>query len=165
MHTVIKFDRKAWLKLCIHMNAELRKNEKNNFGKDFFKLINNVRKHRDIKLVTTEERRSYLKVIPENLLALEMKKTQIFMNKPVYIGLLMLEISKIVMYEFWYDYVKPKNGEKAKICYMDIDSFMVYIKTKNIYGYIAKDVETRFDTSVYELDRLLFKEKIRKKLV
>ena len=101
----------------------------------------------------------------ENLLALEMKKTQIFMNKPVYIGLLMLEISKIVMHEFWYDYVKPKNGEKAKLCYMDIDSFMVYIKTKNIYGYIAKDVETRFDTSVYELDRLLFKEKIRKKWV
>ena len=61
-----------------------------------------------------------------------MKKTQILMNKPVYVGLSMLELSKIVMYEFWYDYVKPKYGENAKLCFMDTKSFIVHIKTEDI---------------------------------
>ena len=77
------------------------------------------------------------------------------MNKPVYLGLSILVLSKILMYEFWYEYVKPKYGEKAKLCYMDIDSFIVYIKTDDIYKDIAEDVETRFDTSNYALDRPL----------
>ena len=68
------------------------------------------------------------------------------MNKSVYLGLSILELSKILMYEFWYDYVKPKYGEKAKLCYMDTDSFIVYIKTDDIYKDIAEDVETRLDT-------------------
>ena len=63
------------------------------------------------------------------------------------------------MYEFWYDYVKSKCGKKVKLCYMDTDSFIVYIKTNDIYKDIAADVETRFDTSNYELDRLLPKGK------
>ena len=67
------------------------------------------------------------------LLATEMEKTQILMNKPVYLGLSMLELSKILMYEFWYDYLKPKCGEKTKLCYMDRDSFIVYIKTDDIF--------------------------------
>ena len=62
-----------------------------------------------------------------------MEKTQILMNKPVYLGLSMLELSKILMYEFWYDYLKPKCGEKTKLCYMDRDSFIVYIKTDDIF--------------------------------
>ena len=66
------------------------------------------------------------------------------------------------MYEFWYDYVKPKDGEKAKLCYMDTDSFIVYIKTEDIYLDIAKYVETRFDTTNYELNRSFPKGKIRK---
>ena len=66
------------------------------------------------------------------------------------------------MYEFWYDYVKPKYGEKVKLCYMDTDSFIVYIKTDDIYKDIAEDVETRFDTSNYELDRPLPKGKNKK---
>ena len=132
--------------------------------KNFFKLMNNavfgktmenVRKHRDIKLVTTERRRNYFlsepkfhttKFFTENLLAIQMEKTEILMNKPVHLGLSMLELSKILMYEFWYDYVKPKYSEKAKLCYMDTDSFIVYIKTYDIYKDIAKDIETRFDT-------------------
>ena len=73
------------------------------------------------------------------------------MNKPVYLGLSILELSKILMYQFWYDYVKPNYDEKAKLCYMDTDSFIVYIKTDDIYKDIAEDVETRFDTSNYEL--------------
>ena len=165
VHRAIKFDQNAWLKPYIDMNTGLRKKTKNDFEKDFFKLMNNavfgktmenVRKHRDIKLVTTERRRNYLvsepnyhttKFFTENLLAIEMKKTEILMNKPVYLGLSILELSKILMYEFWYDYVKPKYGKKAKLCYMDTDSFIVYIKTDAIYKDIEEDVETRFDTS------------------
>ena len=74
------------------------------------------------------------------------------MNKSVYLGLLILELNKILMYEFWYDYVKRNNGEKAKLCYMDTDSFIVYIKTDDIYKDIAEVVETRFDTSNYVLE-------------
>ena len=84
-----------------------------------------------------------------------MKRTHIPMNKPVYLGLSILEISKIVKYDFWYDYVKPKYAEKAKLCYTNTDSFIVYIKTEDVHTNIAKDVERRFDTSKYELDRPL----------
>ena len=77
------------------------------------------------------------------------------MNKPVYLGLRLLELSKMLMYEFWNDYVKPKYGEKAKLCYMDTDNFIVYIIIDDIYKEIAEDVETRFDTSNYELNRTL----------
>ena len=116
------------------MNTEPRQKVKNNFEKDLFKLMNNavsekamgnVRKHRNIKLVTTERRRTYLvskpnyhaaKFFTENLLAIEIKQTQILMNKPVYLGLSILDLSKTVMYEFCYDYVKPKYGENAKLC-------------------------------------------------
>ena len=115
------------------MSTDLRKKAKTDFKKDFFKLINNtvfgktmenIRKHRNIKLVTTERRRNYLvsepnyhtiKFFTKHLLAIEMKKKQIFMNKPVYLGLSILELSKILMYEFWYDYVKPKYGEKTSV--------------------------------------------------
>ena len=127
----------------------------NNAG--FGKARENVRKHRDIKLVTTERRRNYLvsesnyhttTFFTEHLLAIQMKKKPgILMNKPVYLGLSILELSKILMYEFWYDYVKPKFGEKAKLCYMDTDSFIVYTKTDNIYKDITEDVETKFDAS------------------
>ena len=97
----------------------------------FRKVMENVRKYRGIKLVTTERRRNYLvsepnyyttKFFTENSLVVEMKKTQILMNKPVYLGLSILDLSKTVMYEFWYDYVKPKYGENAKLCNMDTDS-------------------------------------------
>ena len=75
------------------------------------------------------------------------------MNKPVCLGLSILELNEILMYEFWHDYVKPRYGEKAKLCYMDTDSFIVYIKPDNIYKDIAEDVKTKFDTSNYELDK------------
>ena len=83
------------------------------------------------------------------------------MDKTVHLGLSILELSEILIYEFGYDYVKPKYGEKGKLCYMDTDSFIVYIKTDDIYKDIEKDVETRFDTSNYELDRLLPKGKTK----
>ena len=162
-HRVIQFNQKAWLKPYIDMNTKLRKEAKNDFEKDFFKLMNNsvfrktienVRKHRDIKLVTTEEKRIKLvsepnyhttKRFSENLLAIEMKKTKVKMNKPIYLGMSILDISKTLMYEFWYDYIKPKYGDRAKLCYMDTDSFVIYIETEDFYKDIADDVERLFD--------------------
>ena len=84
------------------------------------------------------------------------------MKKPVYLGLSVLEISKIVMYEFWYDYVKPKYRKKSKLSYINKESFVVYTKTEDIYSDISKDVETRFDTSNYKLDIPLPKGKNKK---
>ena len=74
-----------------------------------------------------------------------MSKTQIFMNRPVYLGLSILELRQTVMYEIWYDFIKPKCKEKSKVCYMDTDSFIVYMKLDDIYKNIAEDVETRLD--------------------
>ena len=146
---VIPFNQKAWLKPYIDLNTELRKEAKNGFEKDFFKLMNNavfgktmenVRKHRDIKLVTTDKRRNQLasepnyhttKYFSENLMAIEMKKTKVKMNKPIYLGMSILDISKTLMYEFWYDYIKPKYQDRAKLCYMDIDSFVIHIKAED----------------------------------
>ena len=162
------------------MNTKLRQKAKINFEKKFFKLMNNpvfgktmenMRKHRNIELVITERRRNYLvseptshptKFFTESLLAIEIKKTQILMSKPVCLGLSILDLSKTLMHEFWYDYVKPKYGENATLCYMDTDSFNVYIKTHDIYKDIAGDVETRFDTSNIEIDRPLPKGKNKK---
>ena len=84
-----------------------------------------------------------------------MKKTKVKMNKPIYLGLSILEISKILMYEFWYDHMKPKYDNNVKLCYMDTDSFIMNIKTNNFYKDIANDVEKRFDTSNYEINRPL----------
>ena len=134
----------------------------------FEKIIKNVRKHRNIKHVT-KEKRNYLasepnyqntKFFTEHLLAIEMRETQILMNKPVYLGLSILDLSKTVMYEFWYDCVKTKYVENAKLCYMNTYSFIVHVKT-NIYKDIAEDVETRFDTSSFALDIPL--PKVKKK--
>ena len=130
----------------------------------FGKTMENVTKHRDIKLVTTDKRRNQLvsepnyhatKWFSENLLAIEMKKTKVKMNKSIYLGLSILEISKTLMYEFWYDYMKPKYGDNVKLCYMDTDSFIMHIKTEDFYKDIANDVEKRFDTSNYEGNRPL----------
>ena len=173
VHRVLQFNQKAWLKAYIDMNTELRKQAKNDFEKDFFKLMNNavfgrtmrnVRKHRDIKLAPTDKRRNQLvsepnyhttKWFSENLLAIEMKKTKVKMNKPVYLGLSILEISKRLMYEFLYDYMKPKYGDNVKLCSIYTDSFIMYIKTEDFYKDIADDVEKRFDTSNYEVNRPL----------
>ena len=126
--------------------------------------MENIRKHRDIKLVTTDKERSKLvsepnyhtiNLISEDLSIIEMKTTKVKMNKPIYLGLSILEISKILMYEFWYDYMKPKYGNNIKLCYMDTDSFIMNIKTNDFYEDFANDVENRFDTSNYEVNRPL----------
>ena len=155
------------------MNTELRKAAKNDFEKDLFKFMNNsvfgktmenIRKHRDVKLVTTGKKRSKLvsepnyhtiNLISEDLSIIEMKKTKVKMNKSIYLGLSILEISKTLMYEFWYDYIKPKYNGNVKLCYMDMDSFIMNIKRNDFYKDIFNDVENRFDTSNYEVNRPL----------
>ena len=98
--------------------------------------------NKNIKFVLTERRRNYIVSEPnyhvtmfftENLLAIEMRKTQILINKTVYLGLSILDLSKTVMYEFWYHYVKAKYGENAKVCYMDTDTFIIHVKTEDIH--------------------------------
>ena len=84
-----------------------------------------------------------------------MKKTKVKMNKPIYLMLSILEISKILMYEFWYDYMKPKYGNVVKLCYMDTDSFVMNVKTNDFYKDISSDVDNKFDTSNYEVNRPL----------
>ena len=167
VHRVIEFNQSAWLKPYTDFNTELRTKAKNDFEKDFFKLMNNavfgktmenIRKHKDIKLVTNEK--AYLKnvmkpnfksgvLFGENLKGCEMGKIKVVMNKPVYLGQAILDLSKIIMYEFHYDHMKPKYGNNLTLCYMDTDSLMYNIKTEDFYEDIAPDVETRFDTSGY----------------
>ena len=177
--TIIYFNKDEWLKPYIELNTELRKKAKNEFEKDIVKLMSdsffgktmeNIRKYKDIKLLKTERRKNYLvsepnyystKFFSESLMLIEMKKTQIITNKPVYLGWLILDLCKTVMYKFWYDCLKPKYGEKAKLGYMDTDRSITHVKTENIYKDTAEDVETRFGTSNYEIDRCLW-EKIKK---
>ena len=168
IHQVIEFDQSPWLKTYIDFNTQLRTAGTNDFEKDFFKLMNNsvfgktmenIRKHRNIKLVMTEERYLCTVMKPnfksgvlfgENLMGCKMEKIKVVMNKPVYLGQVILDLGKIVMYEFHYDYMVPKYGlEKLKLCYMDTDSLVYDIKTEDFYEDIANDVEARFNTSGY----------------
>ena len=168
VHKVIEFRQEDWLKPYIDMNNKLRIQAKNDFEKYFFKLMNNsvfgktmenVRNHRDIKLVTSDKRRSILasepnhhssKRISKDLMITEMRKVEVKMNKPMYLDQAILDISKTPVYEFWYDYIKPKYDDKARLCYMDTDSFVMHIKTEDFYKDIAGDVERWFDTSNYD---------------
>ena len=170
VHRIIEFDQSEWLKPYIDFNTDLRTKAKNDFEKDFFKLMNNsvfgktmenIRNHKDIKLVTCQRKYEKLVIKPnlksgirfsDNLMGCEMGKTKIIMNKPVYRGQSILDLSKMVMYEFHYDYMKPKYEENIKLCYMDTDSFVYHIKTDDFYQDISSDVEKRFDTSAYSRD-------------
>ena len=121
--------------------------------------MENIRNYRDIKIVTTDKRRSIFasesnyhssKRISKDLMIMEMRKVEVKMNKPIYLGQAILDVSKTLMYEFWYDYIKPKYKEKARLCYIDTDSFVIRIKTEDFYKDIANDVERWFHTSNYD---------------
>ena len=186
VHRVIKFKQEAWLKPYTDMNTKLRKEAKNDFEKDFFKLMNNsvfgktmenVRNHRDIKIVTTNKQRKKFasepnyhttKYISEDLLIMEMKKVEVKMNKPIYLGQAILDISKTLMYEFWYDYLKPKYGDNARLCYTGTDSFVIHVKTEDFCKDIADDVDKWLATSKYKkkddnIDKWLDTSKYKKK--
>ena len=159
MHRVLKFNQEAWLKPHIDMNTKWRKEAKNEFEKDFFKLMKdpvfgktmaNVRKHRDIKLGAADRRRNQLasepnyyttKYFSEKLMAIDMKKTKGKMYKPVYLGMSILNISKTLMYKFRYDYIKLKYQDSAKLCYTDTDSFVIHVKSEDLYEDIASDAK------------------------
>ena len=167
IHRGIKFIESAWLKPYIDKNTNLRTQAKNNFEKDFFKLMNNsvfgktmenIRNRVNVKLVNTEERLKKLsakpnykscKIFNENLISVHMKKTSLTMNKPVYLGMCILDLSKTIMYNFHYNYIKPKYGAKAKLLFTDTDSLMYEIQTEDFYKDISGDVKDRFDTSDY----------------
>ena len=147
------------------MNNQLRKKTKNDFEKDFFKLMNNAafgktlenkRKLRNIILARTEMRRNCLvsepnyhttKFFTDNLLAIKMRKIQLLTNKPVSLGSSILDMINTVIYEFWYDYVESKNGEKAETSYMDTNIFITFIKTDDSYKQIAEHAEKNYERS------------------
>ena len=164
VHSAISFRQEAWLKSYIDLNTESRKNAKNEFEKDFYKLkinsiygktVQNDRKYRDIRLVTTEAKRNKFasepnyhstKCISKNVLVMEMKKTEVKMNKPIYLGQAILDLSKTFIYKFWYDYLKPMYGGKIRLCYTDTDSLIMHINTDDFYKDIRADVDRWFDT-------------------
>ena len=168
IHRGIKFIESEWMRPYIEMNTKLRAKAKNNFEKDFYKLMNNsvfgktmenIRNRVNVKLVNTEEKLRKLTAKPnlkappknfsENLISVHMKKTSLLMNKPVYLGMCILDLSKTVMFDFHYNYIKPKYGDKAKLLFTDTDSLMYLIETEDFFKDISEDVKDRFDTSDY----------------
>ena len=184
VHKVITFRQGAWLKPHIDLNTELRIKSANDFEKDFYKLcinsafgktMENVRKHRDIKLVTNDQKRGILasepnyhstEYVSDDLLIMEMKKREVYMNKPIYLGQAILDLTKMLMYEFQYDYLKPKYAKNIKLCCTNTDSFIFLVKTNDFYKDISDDIEKWFDTSAYskDIDRPLLKG-INKKVI
>ena len=170
IHRGITFDESAWLKPYIDLNTDLRAKAQNDFEKDFFKLMNNsvfgktmenIRNRVDIRLVTRESQAKRLTCKPnyqhhtifsKNLAAVHMKKVSLKFNKPVYLGMSILDLSKTLMYDFHYNYIKPKYGENVKLLFTDTDSLANEIQTKDFYRDISSDVKSKFDTSNYPKD-------------
>ena len=167
IHRGIKFKESPWLEKYISLNTKLRTEAKNEFEKDFFKLMNNavfgktmenIRNRVDIKLVNNKKQAEKLSAKPnfkhcnifsEDLVAIHMKKTKLDFDKPVYLGMCILDLSKTLMYDFHYNYIKKKYGDKAKLLLTDTDSLMYEIQTEDFYKDIKEDVKDRFDTSGY----------------
>ena len=170
IHRGIKFKESPWLEKYISLNTKLRTEANNEFEKDFFKLMNNtvfgktmenIRNRVDVKLVNDKKQAEKLSAKPnykhcntfcEDLVAIHMKKTKLDFDKPVYLGMCILDLSKTLMYDFHYNYIKKKYGDKAKLLLTDTDSLMYEIQTEDFYKDISGDVKDRFDTSGYPFD-------------
>ena len=159
VHRGIKFNQSCWMEPYIRKNTELRKEAKNDFEKDFFKLMNNsvfgktienIRKRQNVKLI--DDRKKALKlsskpnfdratIFDEHLVAVHMKKTEVYFNKPIFVGQAILDISKTLMFDFHYNYIKNKYGQKAELLMTDTDSLMYLIQTDDVYNDIKKDVK------------------------
>jgi len=167
IHRGITFEESAWLKKYIDLNTELRTKATNDFEKDFFKLMSNsvfgktmenIENRVDVRLVCHENEAIKLTAKPnydrhtifdENLIAVHMKRTKLVYNKPIYLGMCILDLSKTLMYDFHYNYIKKKYGDDAMLLFTDTDSLAYEIKTENFYKDINNDIESRFDTSGY----------------
>ena len=167
IHKGIRFHEEPWLAKYISLNTDLRTKAKNDFEEDFFKLMNNsvlgktmgnLRIMIDICLVTSKKKALKLvskpnydkrTIFSENLIAAHMKKTKLKLNKPIYLGMCILDWSKTLMYDFHYNYIKPKYDKKAKLLLTNTDSLLYEIETEDLYKDIAPDVENMFDTSNY----------------
>lgn len=167
IHKVMSFTQSEWLKPFILKNTDLRKVAKSDFEKDLWKLMNNavfgktmenVRKRRDIQLIRVGEQRLQkwinssmfinATIINDDLVIAEKTKSNINLDKPIYAGFTILDNSKLHMYQFWYDYIKPKYGNKATLMYTDTDSLVTYIRTDDIYADFGKgSSDSPFDTS------------------
>ena len=181
VHRILKFKQKAWLKPYIEFNTEQRKQSSTSFEKNFFKLMNNsvygktmesVRRRVDIQLVNSEKKANKLvasplftsfKIFDENLVGVQRKKASVTLNKPLYVGFVVLELSKLHMYKFHYDYMKCTYGEKAHLLFTDTDSLTYHIETPDIYADMALHPEL-FDTSDYPQDHPLYSTENKKKI-
>ena len=151
IHRVLKFDQSPWLKQYIDFNTEKRKHAKNSFKKDFFKLMNNsvfgktmenLPKWVDVTLVTDEKKLDKItskptyvssKIFKENLLAVHKVKETLTLNRPAYMGMCILDLSKMLMYDFHYNYMKKKYGNRAKLLFTDTDSLTYKIEAEDVY--------------------------------
>ena len=158
------------MKKYIDLNTDLRAKANNEFEKDFFKLMNNsvfgktmenIRNRVDVRLITSEKMANKLvskpnfdrrTIFSENLVAVHMKKTKLVFNKPVYLGMCILDLSKTLMYDFHYNYIKDKYDSKAKLLFTDTDSLAYEIETEDFYKDISNDVAAKFDTSNFPKD-------------
>ena len=188
IHRGIKFEERPWFKEYIDLNTNLRTKAKNEFEKDFFKLMNNsvfgktmenIENRVDVRLVTKEKEVMKLSKKPnfesrtindENLIAVHMKRTKLVYNKPIYLGMCILDLSKTLMFEFHNDYIKNKYSDRAKLLMTDTDSLIYEIKTDDFYNDIAEDVESKFDTSEFNKDHPAinnfgFKAGVNKKVI
>ena len=166
VHRVLKFDQSPWLKQYIDFNTEKRKHAKNSFEKDFFKLINNsvvgktmenLRKRIDVRLVTDEKKLDKLtskptfvssKIFNENLMAVHKVKETLTLNRPSYVGLCILDLSKMLMYDFHYNYIKKKYDNRTRLLFTDTDSLTYEIEAKDVYKDFWNDKDM-FNNSDY----------------
>ena len=181
VHRVLEFNQSPWLKQYIDFNTQKRTNAKNSFEKDFFKLMNNsvfgktmenIRKRVDVRLVTSKEKLSKLaskptyvssKILNENLVAVHKIKETLTLNRPAFLGMCILDRSKTLMYDFHYNYIKHKYGNKAKLLFTDTDSLTYEIETKDAYKDFFKD-KSKFDNSDYPENSPYF-NKTNKKVI
>ncbi|XP_041969806.1 uncharacterized protein LOC121726481 [Aricia agestis] len=178
VHRILKFNQSPWLQKYINLNTQLRTKATSDFEKDFYKLMNNsvfgktmenIEKRVNVKLLPHWENRGKslgaqdliaklefhsLSIFSENLVAIQLRKTKILHDKPIYLGFCILDISKTLMYEFHYDYILKKFGGNTKLLYTDTDSFIYQFFTDNLYEDLKPDLMGRFDTSDYPPNNL-----------
>ncbi|XP_025074843.1 uncharacterized protein LOC105430305 [Pogonomyrmex barbatus] len=184
VYRALQFVQSPWLRAYIELNTERRTRASNEFEKNLYKLMNNtvfgktmenVRDHVDVRLVTRWDGRYGAKaliakpnfhswsVFDENLMAVELHKFEVKFNKPIYVSICILEISKMRLYEFHYDYMIPLYRSKYKIMYMDTDSLIYFLECQNVYKNMKRNI-ARFDTSDYSDDNAYDKPRANKKV-